>query len=133
MLLLCVDEALCLSVGFFLKILFIYFIRERGREKERERNSSVQEIPASVDSCTPPSRDLARNRGMCPNRESNQQPLGSQVGALSPEPHQPRLCLSVYISMLKIFSGSLKSKDYFSHSFLKIMRSISNSRKDGLF
>ena len=33
--------------------------------------------------------DLAHNPDMCPDWESNQQPLASQVGTQSTEPHQP--------------------------------------------
>ena len=33
--------------------------------------------------------DLARNPGMRPDWEANWQPLGSQAGAQSTEPHQP--------------------------------------------
>ena len=41
---------------------------------------------------TPPQTgDLACNPGMYPNWESNLQPFGSQAGAQSTEPHQPRL------------------------------------------
>ena len=75
----------------FLKILFIYFIREEGREKEKERNSNVWELHGSAASRTPPSRDLACNPGMCPDWESNQWLFGSQAGTESIEPHQPGL------------------------------------------
>ena len=36
-----------------------------------------------------PYRGLARNPGMCPDWESNQQPFGLQVSTQSTEPHQP--------------------------------------------
>ena len=39
----------------------------------------------------PPNWDLAHNPGVCPDRESNQRPLGSQTCAQSTEPHQPGL------------------------------------------
>ena len=38
---------------------------------------------------TPPNGVLARNPGMCPDWESDQQPFGSQAGSQSTEPHQP--------------------------------------------
>ena len=38
---------------------------------------------------TRPSWGLAHNPGLCPNWESNQQPLSLQAGAQSTEPHQP--------------------------------------------
>ena len=41
----------------------------------------------------PPSRDLARNPGMCPDQESNWQRFGSQAGAQCTEPHQPGLSI----------------------------------------
>ena len=59
---------------------FIYLLLERanGREKE-ERNSDVQKIHRSVG--TPPTGDLACNPDMCPDLESNQWTLSSQVRA----------------------------------------------------
>ena len=66
--------------------LFIYFFfRERGREgkKEGEKRQCV------VASCTPPTGDLARDPGTCPDWESNWQPLGSQASTQSTEVHQP--------------------------------------------
>ena len=38
-----------------------------------------------------PNGDLARNPGMCPDWESNQQPLASQASTQCIEPHQPGL------------------------------------------
>ena len=38
---------------------------------------------------TPPTGDLARNPGICPDWESNWRPFGSQAGTQSTEPHQP--------------------------------------------
>ena len=51
---------------FFLKILFIF--RQRGREGEREGEKHY----CVVASCAPPTGDLARNPGMCPDWELNQ-------------------------------------------------------------
>ena len=51
-----------------------------------ERNINVREKHRLVASCTPPTRDLACNPGMCPNRESNQQPFCSQA-TLNPLSH----------------------------------------------
>ena len=65
----------------FLKILFIF--RERGREGEKHQRV--------VASCVPRTGDLAHNPGMRSGWESNQRPFGSQAGAQSTEPHQPRL------------------------------------------
>ena len=38
-----------------------------------------------------PTRDLAHNQGMCPDRELNQLAFSSQTGTQSPEPHQSGL------------------------------------------
>ena len=67
----------------FKDFIYLFLERREGREKERERNISVQEIHWSVASHTPPTGDL------CPDWESSQQPLGSQAGTQSTEPHQP--------------------------------------------
>ena len=40
-----------------------------------------------------PSRDLARNPGMCPDWELNWQSFGSQASTQSTEPHQPGIFL----------------------------------------
>ena len=42
-----------------------------------------------VASRVPPTRDLARNPGVCPDWESNWPPFGLQAGTQSTEPHQP--------------------------------------------
>ena len=49
----------------------------------------MQEIHGSVASRSPPTGDPTCNPGMCPDWELNQQPLGSQAGIQSTEPHQP--------------------------------------------
>ena len=70
---------------------FTYLFLEKGerREKEKERNINVQEIYPLVASPMPPTGDLVHNPGMCPDRESNQRPFGSQAGTQSTEPCQP--------------------------------------------
>ena len=75
----------CNGFIIFLKILFIF--RERGREAEREGKKHQ----CVVASHAPPTGDLARNPGMCPDWESNQWLFGSQVCAQSTEPHQSGL------------------------------------------
>ena len=57
-------------------------------EKKRERNINVQEIHLSFASLMPPTGDLGRNPGMCPDWESNWWPFGSQAITQSTEPHQ---------------------------------------------
>ena len=58
------------------KNIEVYLFREREREewreKERQRNINVW-LPLQH----PPTGDLAHDPGMCPDRESNQQPFGS--------------------------------------------------------
>ena len=68
----------------FFKILFIYFL-ERGRVGEREG----KKYQCVVASHAPPTGDLARNPGMCPDWELNQRPFGLQACIQSTEPHQP--------------------------------------------
>ena len=66
-------------------IFYLFIFRERGSEGERkgEKHQCVVAFHA------PPTRDLARNPGVC--WESNWQPFGSQAGTQSTEPHQPGL------------------------------------------
>ena len=64
----------------FFNILFIF--RERGREGDRQ-GEKHQWVVASD---KPPTGDLARNAGMCPDWESNGYPL-VQRPALSPLSH----------------------------------------------
>ena len=64
-------------------ILFIF--TEKGKEEERggEKHQCV------VVSHMPPTGDLARNPGRCPDWESNRRPFGLQDNAPPTEPHQP--------------------------------------------
>ena len=84
-----------LNFYFFKDLIYLFLERGEGREKEGEKHQCV------VASCTPPTRDLACNPGMCPDWESNQQPLGSQAGAQSPEPHQPGLKMIIIFNTLE--------------------------------
>ena len=72
---------------FYFLRLCLFIFRARGREGEREG----EKHQCVVTSCLPPSAELAHNLSMCPDWESNQQPLGSQASAQSSEPHQPGL------------------------------------------
>ena len=78
-------ERVTVKSAFFIFEDFIYLFLERG-EGEKGRETSV-----CVSSHVPPTGDLACNPGVCPDRESNQWPFGSQASTQSAEPHQPEL------------------------------------------
>ena len=59
--------------------------RERGREGEREGEKYQCVVAPHI----PPTGDLARNPGVCPDWELNQRPFGSQAHTQSTELHQP--------------------------------------------
>ena len=48
---------------FFKDFIYLFIFREKGREGEIHQ--------CLVASCTPPTRDLAQNPGMCPDWELN--------------------------------------------------------------
>ena len=83
-----VQIGLILLTYFFLRF-YVFIFRERGREGERER----EKHKCVVASHAFPTGDLACNPGMCPDRESNRQPFGSQARAQSTELGQPGLNL----------------------------------------
>ena len=56
-------------------------------EAKREGKKHQHVVASQV----PPTRDLARNPGMCPDWESNRTPFGLQSCAQSTEPHQTGL------------------------------------------
>ena len=69
--------------GFYFFLRFYLFL-ERGEGKERGKHQCV------VASHTSPTRDLARNPGICRDWESNPWRFGLQAGTQSTESHQPR-------------------------------------------
>ena len=71
--------------GIFSYLNYIYLFLEwgEGREKDRERNTSVWGCVKYTLISSPPTGDLVRNPGMCLDWESNRQPFDSQP-ALSP-------------------------------------------------
>ena len=85
-----------LVILFVFKILFIYFLeRGEGREKERERIINVW-LPLSH----PLLGNQARNPGLCPDWESNQQHFVSQP-ALNPLSHPSQSSLLILDHMYK--------------------------------
>ena len=84
------DSVADLSLSF-LKRLYLFILRQRGRVGEREG----EKPQCVVASHTPPTGDPAYNPGMCPDWESNRRPFSSQAGVQSTELHQPglRSCL----------------------------------------
>ena len=60
-------------IYLFLKdFIYICLERGKGREKEREREREGEKHQCVVASNIPPTGDLARNPGMCPDWESDQ-------------------------------------------------------------
>ena len=47
----------------FLKIIYLFIFRQRGRDREREGEKHQCVVASHV----PPTGDLARNPGMCPD------------------------------------------------------------------
>ena len=68
--------------SYFL-FLFHLFIFEGEGERKREKHQCV------VASHVPPTGDLVRNSGMCPDWESNHWPFGFQSSTQSTDQHQP--------------------------------------------
>ena len=66
----------------FKKVSYLFLERGEGREWEGKKHQCV------VASRVPPTRDLARNPGMCPDWKSNWWPLGWQAHTQPTEPHQ---------------------------------------------
>ena len=97
-------SAMTLMTRSLKDFIYLFLDRGEGREKERERNINV--VAASA----PPTGDLARNPGMCPDWELNQRHFGLQAGSQSTEPQQPG---GPFYSSWKIFclSMSLKVED----------------------
>ena len=74
-----------LYLFFFFLRFYVFIFRERGREGERE----AEKHQCVVAFHAPPTGDLARNPGMCPDWDSNQQPFSSQSSTQSAKPYQP--------------------------------------------
>ena len=92
----------------FLKRFYLFIFREgEGRETEGEKQQCV------VASQAPPTGDLARNPGMCPDWESNLRTFGLQAGTQSTEPHQPGHILLLMSCAGRVFQGKLIVTDIF--------------------
>ena len=74
---------------FFFNCFFFRFYLFIPRERENEGGRKGEKHQCVVASHAPSTCDLAHNPGMCPDRESNWRPSGSQASAQSTEPHQP--------------------------------------------
>ena len=87
------DFFVCKTHGFhfhFLQNIFPFYLfifREKGREGEREEEKHLCVVASHMAR----TGDLACNPGMCPDWESNQQPLALQAHAPFTELHQPGL------------------------------------------
>ena len=81
----------------FLKRFYLFLLRERGREGEREGEKHQCVVASHV----PPTGDVACNPGMCTDWESNWQPFDLQAGTQSTEPQQPGL-LNFYYEKFQI-------------------------------
>ena len=71
--------------GFFLKILFIYFLDRGEGRKGRKRGKETSMRVCGY---------LLHTPGMCPDWVLNQQSFVSQAGTQSTKPHQPGLITS---------------------------------------
>ena len=69
----------CPIHAHLLPSFYLLIFRERGTEGDREG----EKHQCVVAFHTPPTGDLARNPGMCPDWEWNWRPFGSQAGAQS--------------------------------------------------
>ena len=74
---------ICIFGSLSFQGFFFFFLRERGREGERERNISVW-LPLTH----PPTGNLAHNPGICPDWELNPVTLWLVAHTQSTELHQ---------------------------------------------
>ena len=72
---------------YFLERLYLFIIREKGNERQRERNINVRNIDQLPLLCTWMG-DWTQNLGMCPDRESNRPPFTLWDDAQPTEPYQ---------------------------------------------
>ena len=91
-------QSLCF-LAFFLSFFFLNIYLFIFREKERNGEREGEKHQCMVASCAPPTGDLTRNPGMCPDWESNRRHFGLQSGAQSTEPHQLGRASAFYMEM----------------------------------
>ena len=83
------SEKLCFKPCMTIWKYFLFYFLQRGREWDRELETSMRENHRSAASCTP-YWGYARNQGTCPCPESNPGPFCPQANALSTEPNWSR-------------------------------------------
>ena len=91
----------------FKKRFYVCTFREMGKEGEREGEKHQCVVAFHA----PPTGDLARNPGLCPDRKLNQRPFCSQGGPQPTEPRQPgpdRAFLMVVVPNVDPFSAKNK-------------------------
>ena len=69
----------------------------------------------------PPAGDLAYNLGVCPDWESNQQPLSLQDSAQSTEPHQPGLFLALLLYIFNGIQATIKCLKFDTGQWIKFL------------
>ena len=106
--------ALILILFFFFnthtRTCLLILERGEGRERERERNTDVREEHRSFVPCLHLDQGPAQNRDMCPDQDSNPQPLGPQdpvpTSWSTPSRAKPRFVLPLLTSNnTKLLSG----------------------------
>ena len=108
---------------YFPNFIYLFLIRERGREGEKEGEKHQYVVASWV----PSTGDLACNPGTCPGWESNWWPFGLQTDTQSTEPHQPGMHLQNFFvtsSQISFFSLNLLLCSHLTSNGLAI---ISNS------
>ena len=104
---------------FLKKILFTYFQRGEGREKEGNKHQCV------VVSYTPPTGDLAHNPGKSPDWKSNWRSFDLQAATQSTEPHQPVLnCIFYWHIFLVLHELCMSNIKFIISSCAEMSRAV---------
>ena len=80
----------CTFISFFLKKIYFIAFLQRGRERDRELETSMREDHRSAASCTPPTGEVPATK-VHARPESNPGPFSQQADAPSTEPNRSRL------------------------------------------